>query len=137
MSEIIYPQQDKNTKLTAENVDSIFIDCLFAKDELHDNVVIAEGVLTKIGFNPVKLEKHSDEIYNMLKQLPEEFQKESGGGMTFLNAYKDKDGNQWTGLHQTMEQLVTLGIGINKVKYCTPKELWDLLPGGMPYFVVE
>lgn len=35
-----------------------------------------------------------------------------------------------------MEQLVSLGIGIKKVKYCMPKEMWSILPGGMPYFMI-
>ena len=124
-------------KLTAENVNSIFMDCLFKEGEPTENLVKAEGVISTFGFHPGRIKKHTKEIYDMLKQLHKEFQKDSGGGMSFLNACNDKDGNQWTGLHQDMEQLVVLGIAINKVRYCLPRELWSSLPGSMPYFVVE
>lgn len=124
-------------KLTAENVKMIFFDCLFKKGELIENPIKAEGIISTFGFHSKRVDKNKDEIYDMLKQLPSSFQKKSGGGMSFLNACDDKDGNQWTGFHQTMEQLVVLGIAINKVKYNLPKEMWKAFPGGMPYFVIE
>jgi len=124
-------------ELTAENVETIFFDCLFKGEEPIVDCVRADGITSVLGFSPERLKKHRDEIYEMLKQLPEGFQKESGGGMTFLNACNDKDGNQWTGLHTSMEQLMTLGIAIDKVKYCAPRDMWVALPGGMPYFVVN
>jgi hypothetical protein len=40
-------------------------------------------------------------------------------------------------MHATMEQLILLGVGIGKVKSLMPREMWDVLPGGMPYYVVE
>lgn len=74
----------------------------------------------------------------MLLQLPKEFQKGSGsgGGISFLNACNDVSGKQWTDSHQVMEQLFALGIGCNKVKCLMPREMWKVLPGGMPYYVV-
>lgn len=124
-------------KLTAENVDSVFRDCLFKDGEQTEDHVKVEGLVNTFGFHPERIKEHTEEIYSMLKQLPNSFQKDSGGGMSFLSACDDKDGNQWTGLHRTMEQLIVIGIGISKVKYCLPREMWDVMPGGMPYFVVE
>lgn len=124
-------------KLTAENVKTIFLDCLYRGKELTVDCVRVDGIMNVFGFIPGRLKKHRDEIYEILKQLPEGFQKESGGGMTFLNACSDKEGNMWTGLHTTMEQLMTLGMAIDKVKYCMPRDMWMALPGGMPYFVVN
>ena len=53
-----------------------------------------------------------------------------------MAACNDKDGHQWTGLHLTMEKLFALGIGIERVKCLLPRELWKIMPGGMPYFMV-
>jgi len=36
-----------------------------------------------------------------------------------------------------MEQLVCLGIAIGRVGYNLPKENWDILPGGVPYIVID
>ena len=82
------------------------------------------------------MEGNKHGIYEMLNQLPDNFKKESGGGMTFLNACVDVNGIQW-GEHRSVEQLVVLGLAINKVRYCFPREFWDSMPGGMPYIVVE
>jgi hypothetical protein len=76
-------------------------------------------------------------IETMLDELPDEFKKTGGGGMSFLNACNDKHGNQWTDLHQRMEQLFQLDIGIGKVKCLMPREMWGILPDGMPYYVVN
>ena len=72
----------------------------------------------------------------MLENLPLDFQENSGGGMSFLKACDDQEGNQWTGLHRRMEELFVLGTGLGKVKCLMPRELWAALPGGMPYYVV-
>jgi hypothetical protein len=123
-------------KLTAENVHHVFMDCLFDDEEEKKNPVIAEGITVNVGFKPDKIQKNEENIYNMLKQLPDSFQKDSGGGMSFLQACEDKEGNQWTGMHQTMQELFLLGLASGKARYCLPKDLWSALPGGMPYLMV-
>jgi len=72
----------------------------------------------------------------MLSQLPKEFYKDSGGGMTFLNACNNSNGEQWTGLHSVMEQLFVLGIASSKVECLLPRDIWSMLLGGMPYYVI-
>ena len=72
----------------------------------------------------------------MLSNLPASFQKESGGGMSFLKACEDSEGNQWTGLHKIMDQLFLLGQAAGLVKCLMPREVWGMLPGGVPYYVV-
>lgn len=115
-------------KLTADNVHDTFMKCLFKDEEPKDNPVITEGIMMKIGFHPDRLKENENNIIEMLSGLPNEFQQSGGGGMSFLNACNDKDGNQWADLHKTMEELVCLGIAIKKVHI--------LFPGGMPYFTV-
>lgn len=59
-----------------------------------------------------------------------------GKGYSFLGACLDKNGRQWTGQHLLMEELMLMGIAIEKVKILLPRKCWGIFPGGMPYFVV-
>lgn len=127
-----------------ERVNEIFLDCFYTKDEFEDlneipeDAVIVEGIAPnrKFGFHPGRLESHREEVRGFLDQLPEPFHEGTGDGWSFLNACETKDGEQWTGLHQRMEQLFCLGIGLGIAKYLMPSEMWKMLPGGMPYITV-
>lgn len=121
-------------ELTGINVDKIFRACLFNEGEDTSNHVLAHGVRHKVGFHPGRLEEHRGDIESMLSQLSDDFTKQ--GGMSFLNACITKDGEHW-GEHPTVDQLVCLGLAIGKVEYCFPRESWNILPGGMPYFSVK
>jgi hypothetical protein len=127
----------------AAQVDSIFRDCLYNQDELPadkstpPDAVIVQGIVNRFGFHPDRLAVHKKEIKAILDQMPPAFHKSGGGGMTFLNLCLDKDGNQWTDFHPTMEQLVTLGIGVKMAAYCLPREMWSAFPGEMPYITFD
>ena len=116
-------------KLSAENVEAIFDRSATTRG----NPI--EGILTSVPMD-VKPEDF-DKINELLNQLPKEFHAQTGGGWSFLNACTNRDGEQWTGLHSTMEKLVILGIAIGRVEYVIPRDMWSLLPGSVPYFVVK
>jgi len=128
-------------KLTAENVKKTILQCLYTKEEM-DTIDImkegkkAEGLVRTFVFNPEKLNKNKQKIIDMLMQLPHQFRKSEGGGWTFLNGCMDENDNQW-GEQATVEALICLGIAIDKVKYCLPREAWKICPGGVPYFVID
>lgn len=122
-------------KLTSENVSTIFEMCLCGKNI--DNPIVIEGIVAKYGFDKKQIENNKSDIEDMLSQLPKEFHKGTGGGWSFLGACHNKDGEQWTGMHRSMEQLFCLGIAIGKVEYLLPREMWNVLPGGMPYLVIN
>jgi len=126
--------------LTAEKVGEIFENCLFPEGTKPENLIVdpilVDGVTVNVGFDPKKVELHKEEISKLLSCLPEEFHELSGGGWSFLNACLDKDGRQW-GEHMHVEQLLCLGIAADLVEYLMPREMWNILPGGMPYFVVR
>lgn len=125
--------------LTSEQVTTVFMDCMFKQGEehLHGTAVKAPAIMATFRFHPERLESHKATIKAMLAELPDEFQAWSGGsGWSFLNGCIDKHGRQWTGEHQVMDQLFALGIGIGEVMCPVPRLLWDVLPGGMPYYVV-
>ena len=125
------------TILSPQRVEEVFMDCLFREGEDTTNHVKAEGIMVTVGFHPERLGTHREEIEAMLAELPDEFCESGGGGWSFLNTCMDRHGSQWTGLHQIMDQLFTLGIAIDKVAYQLPREVWSVLPGGMPYLVIR
>ncbi len=124
--------------LTSENVENVFMDCLFADGENNDNHIKAEGITSTVGFHPDRLLEHKVDVREMLENLPGEFQNDEsgGGGWSFLNACQNKEGSQWTDLHLRMEQLFLLGIGLGIAKWLLPREMWSACPGEMPYVVV-
>lgn len=129
--------------LTVGTVTKLFGDCLFTQEEVGAAVepeqpadaVQVEGVLRKFAFHPGRLESHREEVKALLAELPDNFQASKGGGWTFLNACVTKGGEQW-GEHAHCEMLLTLGIGLGLAKWQLPRDMWRVLPGGMPYVVV-
>ena len=73
----------------------------------------------------------------MLAELPNQFQADKGGGWSFLSACDDRNGHQWTDYHQRMEQLFQLGLALGLVRCPVPRDAWSMLPGSMPYYVVD
>jgi hypothetical protein len=119
--------------LTADRVEAIFADCLAPGA---DGVTV-EGIVGTAVFDQDALTAWTADICALLAELPDQYRKSGGGGWSFLNACDDRHGNQWTGFHRTMEHLFMLGLGIGKVELLMPRELWDALPGGMPYYAVD
>ena len=123
--------------INAERVNEIFMNCLFKDGEDTAKHIAVQGITSNVGFHPDRIESFKAEISSMLDKLPDVFRANGGGGMSFLEACMDKNGEQWTGMHQRMEQLFQLGIATGKAKCLLPREMWDVLPGGMPYYVVN
>lgn len=126
--------------LNTERVEKTFMHCLLKDDEPKETYLPAPGITTNVGFHPGRIAEKRDDIVAMLAELPTEFKEEAaggGGGWSFLNACNDKDGDQWTSFHRTMEQLFQLGIAAGVASYLMPREMWAAMPGGMPYIVVH
>jgi hypothetical protein len=125
-------------ELTSSNVDTVLEDCLFdhkPSDAEKISSPSADGIMATFHFDPKKLSIHKEDICSMLAELPDAFQQDGGGGMSFLNACITRSGNQW-GEHRSIDLLFMLGMAIGKVKCCFSREMWNTLPGGMPYYVV-
>lgn len=126
-------------ELTSDNVDQIFEDCLVYDQEYKNedtaSLVGVASMTTRLKRH--KLNEYKSAIIDMLDQLPDEFKVNQGGGMSFLNMCMRKDGVQWTDLQSRMDQLVLLGLGIERVEFCLPREAWCVLPGRMPYLAVK
>lgn len=87
-------------------------------------------------FDRTRLQDHAELITAMLLELPEQFRESAGGGWSFLQACDDRHGRQWTGLHRTMAMLFAMGEALGLVKCLLPRDMWDALPGGVPYYVI-
>ena len=122
--------------LNKDRVSEVFFACLFEDGEPAD-LIRVEGIQTTIGFSSIQLEAHKDEIEELIGELPTDFHESGPGGASFLAMLNDKHGRQWTGLHADMEQLLLLGLGIERIELLTPREVWRLLPGDMPYYVIK
>lgn len=129
------------TELTSEAVDTLIRKCFFTKEEAPDpshppeGAIMVDGILRRWGFHPGRIAEHTQEIADLLAELPDEFHASKGGGWTFLNACNDKHGQQW-GEHPTMEALFAMGIAAGKARWLMSRKDWDMFPGGMPPFVV-
>ena len=124
-------------RLTAENVHSTVLACMFSKDDLVDGAIPERGIVVdaitmKLVFDSEQVTQQTENIRSMLGELPPEFKE----GMSFLNACFTKTGEQW-GEHQAMASLFALGQAAGMVTCCLPRELWGALPGGMPYYQVN
>ena len=123
----------------AQQVYDCFHECLFseeATEEDHKRAVIVEGIVRKFGFDPDRLNPRKERIMEFLKQMKPEFFRSTGGGYSFMAMFEDRDGVHWAE-HPTMEMLAAMGIGIGMVQYCLPREMWSLMPGGVPYLVIK
>lgn len=123
-------------ELTARNVHDTITKCLFSRDEPTEPHVKGCGVLQDYAFHPDRLEEARADVASMLAQLDDSFKEGKGGGMSFLQACCRADGTQW-GEHSDMEALFALGNALGLAKYPFPREMWPILPGGMPYVTVK
>jgi len=73
----------------------------------------------------------------MLEYLPVEFNAGSGGGASFLNFVLNKNEHTWTDSYGHAEELLLLGLAIDKIQYAIPRPLWQVLPGSAPYVIIK
>ena len=125
--------------INSDRVLKVFEECLIgsSKSSEGEPTIQVEGVQCIFTFSSPKLESYRKLITGWLSLLPHTFRRSGGGGWSFLQACCQEDGVQWTGFHQSMDQLFCLGMGLDLVKNQLPRNFWSSLPGGMPYYVIE
>ena len=124
--------------LTPHAVDSVFEKCVAVGTEPSNTpIIVAAGIMGDAPFVTSKIDEHHGEIAALLEELPDTFKASGGGGMSFLNACEDRHGRLWTGVHGTMERLFMLGMAAGLVVCLMPRDMWSMLPGGMPYYMVK
>lgn len=121
-------------KLTAENVLAVFTKCLFKETEspVDTPPVVAHACLLNIGFHPVRIKEARADIASMISQVQEPFFADSGGGWSFLNLCMTADNTLW-GQHIDCDRLLALGLATDLASYPLARDMWEVLPGSMPY----
>ena len=122
--------------INPERIHEIFNDCLFKEDENHSEHLPAEGLTISVGLHPERTENHASEVYEILMNLPSEFQEKTGGGWSFLYMCMDKDGNHCME-QSTAQELLLLGIATGWMSILMPRAIWSIFPGGVPYVMVN
>ena len=128
-------KEDSEPILTADVVKELYSDCTLREDEIKNeepivDFVLGEGVGSTSVFSAERIEKNKGTIallFDELGQIDE--------GISFLVMCNDKYDRQWTGFHSIVDGLVQLGIASGVVQYTLPRDMWDILPGGMPYVI--
>lgn len=118
-------------------IDSLRVDVIFRDCSSGNGNVEVKGIWRTAQFQQGRLNHHRREISEMLAELPIAFKLPGGRGASFLDMGKDSYGQLWTGVQETKEQLLQLGIGIHKVRYLTPRKDWAGMPGGVPRIAVD
>ncbi|PZU95550.1 MAG: hypothetical protein DI527_00650 [Chelatococcus sp.] len=127
--------------LTADRVHEIARHCLFKADEFPEDgsmpagAIRVDAVNAAFGFHPERIAEKRADIAALLAELPEAFMSDKGGGFSFLNACVDRLDRPW-GEHRDVEALLALGLATGLASFLMPRDMWDALPGGLPYFVV-
>lgn len=117
----------------AQLLEEAFAKCLFKEGEDTTGMIAVEGIVHKYGFHPERLQEQKKTIKALVAELPAQFKE----GWSFLNLCMTKDNREWTGVQLRMEQLMVMAIGLDIMAYCMPREMWQILPGGVPYVIVK
>lgn len=113
----------------------LFEDCLLPNKD-HEPFIAVEGITATIAMDPAKLEAHRAEIRSLVDSLPIAFHETGGRAQSFLQMCMDSSGNQWTAFHRDCEKLFLMAAGLRMARFWLPRNLWELLPGGMPYITI-
>ena len=128
--------------ISQERVSVIFRDCLLRRGEIVKGkptcpFVRVDG-LTKnfsgfrIAFSVNRLAGYSTELDTMLDLLPPEFHEGEGNGAPLKIACKLSGGGIWTDQLGYAEELILMGMAINRVELCLARGPEDTLLGQGP-----
>lgn len=123
-------------KLISERVDQLLNLCFVSNEPTEGTIAVLDSVTAPCYMDSALIAEHKAEIDAMLMQLPDNFMASKGGGYSFIAAAYTNTGEQWTGLQANVAALFVLGLATGKVKLLLPRDMWDLLPGNVPYYIV-
>ncbi len=127
----------RNPKINVHNMASqvslAFMKCLFREGEDTTNNVQVEGPTNIFHLHPERLEEQRELVKACLAELPPIFKE----GYSSMKLCKNKDGDHWTGNQKNCQELVIMAVGLNLMSYCTPRDVWSAMPGGVPYVIVN
>ena len=134
-------------KLNVNNVKTTFVYCLYddadlVEGKLRDGVpppIMVECVMLRVGFNSARVAEQKHNIKAMLEELSLDFHPEAtggGGGASFLQLCMTRDGERWCE-HHSCDELVALGLAAGFCTFPLSREMWNRLPGRVPYIFFD
>jgi hypothetical protein len=117
-------------ELSAENVQTVFTDCLARTEEAP--TLRVHSVYNEFYLSIIRLKNHTTDIRAFLGCLSTRFYADRGGGHSFTAMGHRRDGEHWGG-RPDVERLVTLGLGVGLVEFCLDRGQWHLFPAGAPF----
>lgn len=138
---MVTTMENTRMELTAQNVKQVLTTCLYVQSTPEaaetpcaiSKPIVVQGIVNNFEFDRQMLVKETPHIEELLSELPESFKE----GSSFMEMYTNRDGEQWTGVIQPLEELLVLGVAVGKIRFLVPREQWWSLSGGMPYIVLQ
>lgn len=126
---------DSEPVLTVDKVNELYSECSLVEAEVKNDeptvdFVLGEGVVSVSVFSAERIEKNKETIASLFDELAG-----IDEGISFLTMCNDQYDRQWTGMHFMVDRLLQLGMASGVVEYTLPRDLWNILPGGMPYVI--
>lgn len=114
----------------ADRVHTLLLSCLYEQTPADTSEALRiEGVVLRFGFDPAAVARHRDAIQTLVDELvPDAFYE----GMSFLMLCQDRKGRQW-GEQRNADELLCLALAVGRAAYPISRDLWGVLPGGVPY----
>lgn len=116
-------------QLTSANVNALFLTVLFNDGEDTTDHIPVHGVTQAFGLHPGRVASAKAKVGELLGQLDPSFF--SDDGQSFLQLPFAADGKHWCE-HKTAQELMVLGLATGQMVSVLPRELWMVLPGGVP-----
>ena len=101
-------------------VEEVFRDCFYPKENLVDNAriprgaIVIQGAMFKYALDPLRVVFHKQSIIDWLSQLSPKYQNK--GGFLLNRTIHIANGDKWTISTLKGEQLIVLGIAIGVAK---------------------
>lgn len=125
--------------ITSKRIGEIFLECIAKEGDNPDEYIHTESVVRSIRdttFHKGRLNNHQEEICALLAELACDFQMDEHASISFEFAKANRYGEFWTDKNTPVDQLFQLAIAVGKAHYLLPRDKWNLLPGGMPVYVL-
>jgi hypothetical protein len=134
----VTPSRTPDGFLTHQRVVDVYGRCMRSEGfSPNKKGVVVESWMMRHTFSIKALMDYREEIVRMLLCLPAGFRVDvSGGGSVMMGDRRD-DGTYWTNDIAVLERLLALGLGVNLITFCAPREKWHELPGKVPYFRID
>lgn len=129
---VLFLKEEFAMKLDSKVVMELGKSCMFSDEDIpkggqppKEYWADGHGIVHHLIFDKRKIEKHREEIKDLLKELPEAFFDKNGE--CFINMPFDKNKRQW-GEQNHAEMLFSLGVAAGYIWFL-PRELWAISYG--------